>query len=106
MQIGELDRRVVIERPTEATNSYGERETAWGTYLEVWAKIDWKGGKRNEESQKLTAISNVLFFIRNLGVTVNETMRINYDSKYYYIHVINEIEGREKFLELITKEKD
>ena len=52
------------------------------------------------------ADKDVVFYVRNLGVTILGTYRIVYDSKTYIIHGIKEIDGREKFLEIETKLKD
>lgn len=106
MQIGDLDRRIILEVPTKNANSYGEEVLSWAVYRTVWAKIDWKGGSEKVEKEKITATSKVLFYIRNLDISINEEYRISYDSKYYYINVINEIDGRDRFLELETDRKD
>ena len=106
MQIGDLDRRVIIEVPTKTTNSYGEETLEFSTYRTVWAKMEWKGGSEKEETQRITATTKLVFTVRNLDISINEQNRINYDGEYYYIKVINEIEGREKFLELETTAKD
>lgn len=106
MQIGDLDRRILIEVPTKTANSYGEETLIWTTYRVVWAKMEWKGGSEKEETQRITATSKLVFTVRNLDISINEQNRISYNDKYYYIKVINEIEGREKFLELETTEKD
>ena len=106
MQIADLDRRVTLESPTRVTNTYGEEKISNSTYREVWAKVDWEGGRTNEESEKITATAKVIFYIRNLDLPLLTTnTRIEFDSKYYYIHVINQIEGREQFLEILTEEK-
>ena len=106
MQIGQLDRRIILESPTLVANSYGEETITWSEYLTVWANIEWNGGSEKEESDKLTATTKVVFTVRNLGNDVDETYRVLYKSKYYYIQAINEIDGREMFLELLTEQKD
>lgn len=106
MQIGDLDRRIIIEVPTKTANSYGEETLSWATYRTVWAKMEWKGGMEKEETQKITATTKLVFTVRNLDISINEQNRISYDGQYYYIKVINEIEGRESFLELETEQKD
>tara|TARA_R110002051_G_scaffold280089_1_gene341630 strand:+ start:6516 stop:6836 length:321 start_codon:yes stop_codon:yes gene_type:complete len=106
MQIGSLDRRIVIEEPSTSPDDFGELIITWSTYRTVWADVNWKGGNEREELQRITATSKVVFTIRNLSIAVTEMMRINYDSKYYYIKVINEIDGRDAFLELETEQKD
>ena len=106
MQIADLDRRVTFENPTKTANNYGEETLDWSTYKTVWAKIDWKGGGENEESEKLTATSKVVFHVRNIDLAnLTTETRINYDSKYYYVRAINEI-GREQFFEIMTEQKD
>lgn len=106
MQIGELDRRVTIENYSASTNTYGEQIESWSTYRTVWAKIDFNGGNVKDEFEKLTGIAKVVF-VRNLDIAnLTTKSRINYDSKTYYVQAVNEIEGREKFLELITEQRD
>ena len=106
MQIADLDRRITLENPTRFTDTYGEEILTYAFYREVWAKADWEGGGINEESEKITATSKLIFYIRNLDLADFTTdTRIEFDSKYYYIHVINQIEGREQFMEILTEQK-
>jgi len=106
MQIGKLDRRIILQIPIKTANDYGEEVISWGLGLTVWANVEWTGGMENEESNKLTATSKVMFTIRNIGNAVDPTYRIIYKLKYYYIQAINEVDGREMFLELLTEQKD
>mgnify|MGYP003137198295 CR=1 FL=1 len=106
LSIGELDRRIIIESPTFSRNNYGEQTETWATLYTVWAKVAWIRSDEKEQSQEITNITDVIFYIRNLGVTILSTYRISWDSKYYYIQGIKEIDGREAFLELPTKLKD
>lgn len=106
MNIGELDRRIVIESPERSRDEYGEELLTWSTYRTVWAKVDWNGGNEKEELQRITAMAKVIFFIRNLDIAITKNLRILYQSKYYYVKVVNEIEGREAFLEIETEQRD
>ena len=107
LKIGELDRRIRIQSPTWTQNNYGEStQTEWSNAYTVWAKVDWKRSDRKEESEQLTEVSDLTFYIRNIGVTILSTYRIVFDSKSYYIHGIKEVDGREQFLEIETKVKD
>jgi len=107
MQIGHLDRRITLQNYVTSANSYGELIESYSTYREVWAKVDFNGGSQSDEFDRITAISKVKFFIRNLDLAdLTEKTRISYDSKLYYIQAINEIEGRESFLEIITEQRD
>ena len=119
MTIGELDRRVIMEYPVFASTDYGNSTIdSWTTYRTVWAKIDWVGGDEKNQTDKITAITKVDFYIRNLDVddfidgtdAPSMSWRIKYTdggiAKYYYIHNIEQIEGRDAFLKITTEEKD
>jgi hypothetical protein len=124
MTIGELDRRAIIEYPVSSANTYGEQETtSWSTFRTVWAKVEWDSGDETEETDKITGITKVNFYIRNLDLDTfldasnAPTMahRIQFTpeavAKYYYINSIEEIAGthtsnRERFLKIKTKQKD
>ena len=82
MQIGDLDRRIIIEVATKTANSYGEVTLEFSTYRTVWAKMEWKGGMEKEETQRITATSKIWLCMRNLDIGINELNRINYDGKY------------------------
>tara|TARA_R110000824_G_scaffold311580_2_gene498715 strand:- start:2383 stop:2712 length:330 start_codon:yes stop_codon:yes gene_type:complete len=106
LSIGQLDRRILILEPTLTTDEYGEKTKTWSTVYTVWAKVDWKTSDRKEESQEQVQATDVVFYVRNLGVTIESNYRVSFDSKTYIIHGIKQIEGRERFLELETKIKD
>jgi head-tail adaptor len=108
MTIGELDRRVIIETVIETRNNYGELTRTYGAFRTVWAAIDWKGGSEGtDQSEKITGMTKLHVYIRNLDMS-NLTLqsRLTYDSKYYFPKVINQIDGREAFLEIICENKD
>jgi len=106
LSIGQLDRRIEVQSPTTTIDSYGERTKEYDTLYTLWAHVDWKASRRKEESQEQVQGTDLVFYVRNLGVTILGTYRIVYDSKTYIIHGIKEIDGREKFLEIETKLKD
>ena len=106
LSIGQLDRLITILEPTSTTDSYGERTETWATAYTLWAKVDWKSSDRKEESQAQVQGTDVVFYVRNLGVTILSTYRVDFDSEIYIIHGIKQIDGRERFLELETKIKD
>ncbi len=109
MTIGELDRRVLIENlDTPSPNGYGERTRSYSPFRTVWAAIEWKGGtEKLDESDKITGMTKLHVYIRNLDMSnLSLQSRLTYDSKYYFPKVINQIEGREAFLEIICENKD
>ena len=70
MQIGDLDRRVIIQDASRTGNNYGELELSWSNTTTLWAKIEWKGGGEVDENDRLTGISKVNFYIRNIGLAI------------------------------------
>ena len=108
MTIGELDRRVIIETVSTTANVYGELTRSYSALRTVWAAIEWKGGtEKLDESDKITGMTKLHVYIRNLDVAaLNLKSRLTYDGKYYFPKVINQIDGREAFLEIICENKD
>ena len=106
LSIGQLDRRIAVQSPTDTRDDYGGESKVYDTTYNLWAHIDWKSSNRKEESQEQVQGTDVVFYVRNLGITILGTYRIVYDSKTYIIHGIKEIDGREKILEIETKLKD
>lgn len=106
LSIGQLDRRIEILSPTFTRNKYGEETKTYATLYTLWAKVDWKSSNRKEESQEQTNRTDVVFYVRNLGVDLKTTYRVNFENETYIIHGIKQIEGRERMLELETRIKD
>jgi head-tail adaptor len=109
MTIGELDRRVIIETlDVPSANSYGELTRSYSAFRTVWAAIEWKGGSEGtDQSEKITGMTKLHVYIRNLDMSnLSLQSRLTYDSKYYFPKVINQIEGRGEYLEIICENKD
>lgn len=108
MTIGELDRRVEIYNVSTSRNDYGELTRSYSLFRTVWAAIEWKGGtEKTDESNKITGMTRLHIYIRNLDMS-NLTLqsKIVYDNKDYFPKVINQIDGRTAFLEIICENKD
>lgn len=107
LSIGQLDRRIEVRSPSYIIDKYGEEtKTFTDIAYTLWAHVDWKSSRRKEESQENVQGTDVVFYVRNLGVEILGTYRIVYDSKTYIIHGVKQIDGREQFLEIETKLKD
>ena len=108
MLIGQLDRRVSIYSVSTSANNYGELTRAYSLFREVWAYVEWKGGtEATDQSEKITGMTKLHVYIRNLDMgNLNLQSRIDYDGKQYFPKVINQIDGREAFLEIICENKD
>ena len=91
MNIGRLDRKIVIEAPTESTNTSGEWIQTWSTYHTAFANVQKAGGTETLQADKTTATNKVRFKVRFFaGIT--EDMRIVYNGAYYDITEIQELE--------------
>ena len=105
MRFGQMDRRIVIERATLTTNTYGERAESWGTYATVWAEISYKFGSGTEsiQSDQILTKQPVSFIIRYSATTagVIPTDRVSYGGDLYQIEAIQEI-GRAEGLRVVT----
>ncbi len=113
--IGMLDRRISLEYPENISSSTygGYSEQGWANDSDVWAHVVWEKGKEAFEGEEHIALDKVLFYIRwrkyDGGRNIDTTWRIKYEhnseTKYYYLDSIQEMDGRQKFMLLRTKEK-
>ena len=105
MRFGKMDRRIVIERATLTTNTYGERAESWGTLATVWAEISYKYGSGTEsiQSDQILTKQPVSFIIRYSATTngITPTDRVSYGGDLYQIEAIQEI-GRAEGLRIVT----
>jgi SPP1 family predicted phage head-tail adaptor len=99
VEAGKLDRQIIIEQAT-VTNPGGDVTETWATFATVWAQIvpltrdELFGANAIQNAQTAT------FRIRYLS-GLNQKMRINYDSKYWYITSITYI-GRDETMDVIA----
>jgi head-tail adaptor len=109
LTIGELDRRIKLYTANPEENTFGEYTYTYELNSTVWAKVFEKSGKLTEESDEMVYINKTIFYIRaqqNLSNSQIIQGKIEWDNRIYIPEVINEIDGRERFLEVITTEKD
>ena len=105
MNIGALDRRVILQQPTSTVNDYGERTVAWSTYATVWASIERKPSASQQTSaEQVVSFQSVTFMIRNSSqvALLSPSYRISYDGKYYEILGVQEL-GRNEQLRVVTE---
>ena len=106
MNIGKLDRLITLQQYTTSRSSSGEALETWGNLANgnVWASLRNTASGEKVENEQLVAVTTTIWNIRYLS-TVNETQRILYNSKYYYITGVK-IHGRNEFIELTTELRD
>ena len=107
MKAGELDRRIQIQENTTTTaDDAGEFVPVWANLTggAVWASLEDQPGNETEEADQRVSVSRTVWIIRYLS-TLDETMRIVYGGKNYYIISIQE-QGRKEGMRVITELRD
>lgn len=97
-QIGKLDRKIIIQTKTNASDEYNQPISTWTTFANPWAKVQDGSGSESFQADQLTAYRDTVFTIRYLS-GLNETMRILYNYQYYNIRLIKRPD-RNRFVEL------
>jgi SPP1 family predicted phage head-tail adaptor len=104
MGFGKLDRRIVIQSGTETVTSNGERTESWTTFHTCWAGLDYGAGDEEYDAGQLTALNEIAFKIRyKSGVLAK--MRVSYDSFYYDILHVTEVD-RQRYLIIKATKRD
>jgi len=96
MQLGELRRVIRIDHFTLAADGNNQEIKTWSKLATVWAKVSYVSGGEVYEADQRVALRIAKFFIRYRS-DVDETCRILYDTKYYDILGIEEVD-RKRFL--------
>ncbi len=102
MMGGRLDRRITIQVKSEAIDAYGQRALTWSTHVTLWANFFHKTGKEQEDSSNRSTMRQVEFRTRYNSTITNE-MRILYNSEYYKIEDIKEIQRQDGLIIMCTK---
>ena len=101
MNIGRMDRNIVLQQPTYAVSSdTNDRPiTGWTTYKTLWAS--WVNRQSQEvfESGQMVTKETFEWKIRYFDApAVKMDMRILYDSKYYYLVGTKELGRKEAWM--------
>lgn len=83
-RIGQLDRRIEIQEPTEARTATGGVETTWAAVARCWAGVSYPltGNREAVEGDQSVATTRVQFTIRYRD-GLDKKMRILYSGEYY-----------------------
>jgi len=101
MEIGQMDRRIVLQDYTLTRTDYGESTPTYTTTATVWAAVRFGSGNERMVADKNTAVGDVIFTIRfRSGIT--EKTRISWDGNYWDIQHIAYL-GRRQYVDLIAK---
>ena len=102
MNIGRLDRKIVIENQTFSNNSIGEYTSSWSTFHTAFSSVTKVSGSESVQADQITATNKVRFKIRFFD-GINEAMRVLYNGNYYDIVEVQELDREGLFLTAIKK---
>ena len=102
MDIGRLNRRIVIQEKTVTRDAYGGESISWTDVATVWAAVLPIRGREYVAIREAGAELTTRFVIRHRdGVT--PAMRIAYGGGYYNIESVIDSEDGHRFLELMAR---
>lgn len=100
---GDLDRRIIIESKAVVQDAYGDDTLTWSTFLTVWSDFFQEKGKEITDNDNRTTERPIVFVTRYHS-TIENDMRIQFESRWYKIEDIKEIkvQGRQSGLRIMT----
>ncbi|MCD8502943.1 MAG: phage head closure protein [Bacillaceae bacterium] len=103
MEIGSLRHRITLQKLTVSTNSNGFEVATWEELKTVWAAVSNLQGREFFAAAAVQAENTVKFIIRYLP-EVDTTMRIVFRDKVYNISAIDNIQYKNKYMEIKARE--
>ena len=103
MNIGSLNKRVLIQYPTVVSDSMGGFTTTWADSDTIWAAIWPTSAKEQVQSMGVTMTITHRIRIRYRSV-LRASWRLKYGEKYYNIVSIVNPNMSNKMLDLMVKE--
>jgi SPP1 family predicted phage head-tail adaptor len=100
---GDLDRRITLQRFTEARDEFNQPIEDWLDLKEVWARRRDVSDQERYDSGKVNATNISRFVVRSNSITKTLTAvdRISYEGAFWNISGIKETQdGRDRFLEI------
>jgi head-tail adaptor len=105
MNIGKLDRLVVIKQATFTQDGFGENIASNSTLATVWARFEFEKGKAGYEADTFIGTAPAKMTIRyRSDIQISPKHYIEYNSKDWFIRSVEEI-GRKEGLILRVEEK-
>ena len=102
MRAGKLDRRIVIQEKENTTDSYGFRSWVWTNHATIWSNwVQVSGKETDRDKNKNNDVSG--YFRTRYVSTIDENMRVYFNSEYYKITQIKEIQRQDGLLIYVEK---
>ena len=101
--IGKLREFVTIQTPTESDDGFGGKTVTWGTFAQVWARIDPITASQKWHANQLEHNVSHKVTIRELaGLT--SSMRISWESRIFHVRDFRELGERDRWVEIMAEE--
>ena len=99
--VGELDRRITIQRATVTLNAFNEPIETWSDHATVSAKRRDASATESYRAQQVGAEITARFTVRWSSLTsdVNSGHRLRFDDKIYNITAVRDV-GRNRWREI------
>lgn len=104
MPFGDLDRRITLENYSTSRDSYGQETKTWSVVATVWASIGYEQASEKYMGDQLIAPTIITFLIRYRS-GVNEKYRLQYNSVYYDILSVQEVD-RKRYMMIRAEHRD
>lgn len=101
MNVGQLRRRITIQKPTQVADDMGGFTDTWTDYKTIWAKAWTVSSSERMEDMRVNLVRIQKFGIRYR--TIDPSWRIKYDDRYFNIVSIDPDE-RHRFIYLTVED--
>ena len=110
MEIGELNKRITLQKFTTIINENGFNEDTWPDIATMWSKVSNLFGREYFAAAAVQAERTVKFTIRYLkeldqninleGTNTTKAFRIKYGNLFYNLTFIDDIKSEHKLMEI------
>jgi len=97
--------QIIIQKPTESGNDYGEVTEAWSTLDTIWASMENAGAGENFEAGSQVQVNDFIFEAYYLS-TVTTKNRIKYGDRYFDIEGVENLGNRGRKMRIRATETD
>ena len=100
-----LRTRIVIEKATEAQDSFGEADATWSTHVERWAAVEPQSGREFVGAQQtIPELSHLLSLRYVAGVTSKMRVRVKGSGRLLNILAVLNADLQTKDMQLACRE--
>jgi SPP1 family predicted phage head-tail adaptor len=94
MRAGQLNSRIILQKPVHTPSSFGDLVTTYADVATVWSAIDWGSGRRFEAAKQLNAEVQGVIRIRYRS-DVKADWRIGYGGRTIVILSIANVKEKD-----------